>query len=160
MIPAKKVPRAEVFKLIAAVRADVAHEADLKDFLLDMHQDSGNTSPQAVQEAVSDCYAGTSNGFLALVYELLTGRRVEVTGEPQNLFECPCCGFKTLDELLGAGDGGWDICRVCGWEEEGTRERDKHVSVNRGSMNQYMQRVQENPNVYYTLPWLKGRAQS
>ena len=27
---------------------------------------------------------------------------------------CPCCGRRTLDER-----GGYDICRVCWWEDDG-----------------------------------------
>src|SRR6056297_1967205 len=27
---------------------------------------------------------------------------------------CPCCGFGTLNER-----GGWDICRICWWEDDG-----------------------------------------
>ncbi|GEM_PF-1650224 len=27
---------------------------------------------------------------------------------------CPCCGYATLDER-----GGWDICRICWWEDDG-----------------------------------------
>jgi hypothetical protein len=33
------------------------------------------------------------------------------TGEP--LFECPCCGYKTLSER-----GGYEICSLCKWEDE------------------------------------------
>jgi anaerobic ribonucleoside-triphosphate reductase len=30
---------------------------------------------------------------------------------------CPCCGFKTLGER-----GGYEICAVCGWEDDGQDE--------------------------------------
>lgn len=33
------------------------------------------------------------------------------TGEP--LFNCPCCGYRTLSER-----GGFEICELCGWEDE------------------------------------------
>ncbi|MEU4764004.1 CPCC family cysteine-rich protein [Actinosynnema sp. NPDC023794] len=29
-------------------------------------------------------------------------------------FACPCCGYLTLRER-----GGWDICPVCFWEDDG-----------------------------------------
>lgn len=32
---------------------------------------------------------------------------------------CPCCGLATLAER-----GGYDICRVCWWEDDGQGERD------------------------------------
>jgi len=30
-------------------------------------------------------------------------------------FQCPCCGYFTLDEV-----GAYDICPVCFWEDDGT----------------------------------------
>jgi Cysteine-rich CPCC len=42
-----------------------------------------------------------------------------MTGEPQN---CPCCGCKTLDER-----GGFEICPVCFWEDDGQDTRDANV---------------------------------
>jgi hypothetical protein len=30
-------------------------------------------------------------------------------------FQCPCCYYFTLDEV-----GGYDICPVCFWEDDGT----------------------------------------
>ena len=37
-------------------------------------------------------------------------------------YACPCCGFRTLDEL-----SAWDICPVCWWEDDGQdgQEADK-----------------------------------
>jgi hypothetical protein len=31
------------------------------------------------------------------------------------LFACPCCGFHSLDEKP---PGTFNICRVCGWEDD------------------------------------------
>ena len=31
----------------------------------------------------------------------------------ENLFVCPCCGEKTLEE-----QGAYDICEVCNWEDD------------------------------------------
>ncbi|HEY1189295.1 MAG TPA: CPCC family cysteine-rich protein [Gemmata sp.] len=36
-----------------------------------------------------------------------------MTGE--QLFQCPCCDYFTLAER-----GGWEICRVCFWEDGDT----------------------------------------
>ena len=33
----------------------------------------------------------------------------------KNHYACPCCGFFTLDEKP---PGTYDICRVCGWEDD------------------------------------------
>jgi hypothetical protein len=37
-------------------------------------------------------------------------------------YHCPCCGCKTLDER-----GGYDICPVCFWEDDGQDDHDADV---------------------------------
>ena len=34
-------------------------------------------------------------------------------------YSCPCCGYKTLRER-----GGFEICKVCFWEDDGQDEHD------------------------------------
>ena len=34
-------------------------------------------------------------------------------------YECPCCGYVTLEER-----GGYDICPVCFWEDDGQDDHD------------------------------------
>jgi hypothetical protein len=36
-----------------------------------------------------------------------------------SLYACPCCGEQTLSER-----GGYDICSVCGWEDDGQDDHD------------------------------------
>jgi hypothetical protein len=43
-------------------------------------------------------------------------------------YTCPCCGHLTLGER-----GGYDICRECGWEDDGQDDHDS--SVVRGGPN-------------------------
>jgi hypothetical protein len=38
---------------------------------------------------------------------------------PDTKYKCPCCGFKTLLER-----GGYDICEVCFWEDDGQDDHD------------------------------------
>lgn len=40
-------------------------------------------------------------------------------GEPANrdYVQCPCCDFYTLSEV-----GGWEICPICYWEDDGFRK--------------------------------------
>lgn len=38
------------------------------------------------------------------------------------LYTCPCCGHATLTER-----GGYDICRECGWEDDGQDDHDSDV---------------------------------
>jgi hypothetical protein len=34
-------------------------------------------------------------------------------------YACPCCRYLTLDER-----GAWEICDVCGWEDDGQDDQD------------------------------------
>src|SRR5437016_11088378 len=43
-------------------------------------------------------------------------------------YACPCCGYRTLDER-----GGYDICPVCFWEDDG--QDDEDADVVRGGPN-------------------------
>src|SRR4051812_46788091 len=43
-------------------------------------------------------------------------------------YACPCCCCRTLDER-----GGWDICPVCFWEDDGQDDHD--AGVVRGGPN-------------------------
>jgi hypothetical protein len=36
-----------------------------------------------------------------------------------SLYRCPCCGCRTLTER-----GGYDICQVCFWEDDGQDDHD------------------------------------
>ena len=33
--------------------------------------------------------------------------------------KCPCCGELTISEY-----GSWEICEVCGWEDDGQSDKD------------------------------------
>jgi hypothetical protein len=37
-------------------------------------------------------------------------------------YNCPCCGYKTLDDR-----GGFDICSVCFWEDDGQDDHDADI---------------------------------
>lgn len=34
-------------------------------------------------------------------------------------YRCPCCGYSTLEDR-----GGYDICQVCFWEDDGQDDHD------------------------------------
>jgi hypothetical protein len=42
--------------------------------------------------------------------------------ESDGPYSCPCCGHVTLHER-----GGYDICRKCGWEDDGQDDHDAEV---------------------------------
>jgi hypothetical protein len=53
----------------------------------------------------------------ALRYESVRAEKAEGV-----LYRCPCCGCKTLDER-----GGFDICPVCFWEDDGQDDADADI---------------------------------
>ena len=54
-------------------------------------------------------------------------------------FRCPCCGSLTLDER-----GGYDICPVCFWEDDGQDDHD--ADVVRGGPNGKLSLTQARDN--------------
>lgn len=111
--------------------------------------------------AVSDELSGCSNGFLSEFYYSLIGMKVEVIGKVEELLTCPCCGFKTLSELYDVNIGtGYDICRYCQWEDDGTSDPEINSSVNNGSMIEYRKRIEKNKNFYYKNKWLTETTKS
>jgi hypothetical protein len=52
---------------------------------------------------------------------------------------CPCCGCKTLN-----GRGGWQICHVCFWEDDGQDDYD--ADVVRGGPNGRLSLTQARAN--------------
>lgn len=55
-------------------------------------------------------------------------RNESVLAEGRGPYACPCCGYLTLGER-----GGWGICAVCFWEDDG--QDDPHADVVRGGPN-------------------------
>ena len=86
---------------------------------------------------------GVKNDFLSQQIFDLTGITVQVEGLEEELYKCPCCGFKTLKTK-----GEYEICRVCKWEDDGNRERDSYNSVNRQTLNEASKLFDEKKNAY------------
>ncbi|MBH0005974.1 CPCC family cysteine-rich protein [Psychrobacter sp. SWN149] len=148
----KNISSNEVIELIAKYRIASTPANKLLD---DLEYQTG-----AIEKDVFDMIyyelIGCSNGFLLELYLTLTGEKVEVIGYVQPLYACPCCGFKTLSEIYNVERGtGYDICRYCQWEDDGTTEVSKHSSVNRGSISDYRRRVLENRNLFHKDKWLR-----
>lgn len=65
-------------------------------------------------------------------------------------FNCPCCDFPTLDE---EPPGTYEICRVCGWEDDNVQFDDPDFpgGANRESLNEYRtefaRRLENNPSL-------------
>ena len=98
---------------------------------------------------------GISNEYLSDFIEMVTGNKVEVIGEVEELYKCPCCGYNTLNEVYNSDEGtGYDICPLCGWEDDGTTKIDEYRSINKGSITDYRKKLSAN-NV--TNKWLKNK---
>ncbi len=53
---------------------------------------------------------------------MLDNGSVFAEAKPGVRYRCPCCGFRTLDTR-----GGFDICPVCFWEDDGQDDHDADV---------------------------------
>ncbi len=55
--------------------------------------------------------------------DMLNTKSVQASPQEGVKYRCPCCGYKTLDER-----GGYDICPVCFWEDDGQDEEDAETN--------------------------------
>lgn len=146
----KKVLRNDVISIICQYRMKLIFQRDLIDTLNCETKDTASALFDTIKQELEGC----TNGFLSEFYQTLTGEAVEVVGDTQKLFTCPCCGFKTLLEIYDIQQGtGYDICRYCQWEDDGTSSLDKVSSVNGGSINSYRAKIIENKNFFYKNKW-------
>ena len=149
----KKVMREDVLKLICEVREKFG-DTERNQVLIDDYNESID-DPEALYKALRASFDGVTNGFLSEIYEVIYGIRIEVIGETVELLRCPCCLRQTLSERFDAEAGtGWDICRLCGWEDDGTLDPEVLSSVNNGTISQYRSLMRKNSNLYYRERWL------
>ena len=133
----QKLSRVEAIQVISRARHAVCEQSRLQELMDDY---GANT----VFDALLEAYAGVTNGFLSQVCEAILGQKVDVVGEPEVRFPCPCCNRQTLTELFDAAEGtGFDVCDYCGWEDDGTQNDEAISSVNRGSMADYRSRIRD-----------------
>ena len=55
-------------------------------------------------------------------FEAYTSQKNVVASESGGPYSCPCCGHVTLSER-----GAYEICRECGWEDDGQDDHDAQV---------------------------------
>jgi hypothetical protein len=81
--------------------------------------------------ALSRGFRGMKNEYLLRRARNL-GMDVEnVVGEPEILEVCPCCLYRTLQE-----QGGYDVCPVCRWEDDGQRALGVYSHPNRMTLRE------------------------
>ncbi len=135
-----KVTREDVFKVVSLSRLAVCTKEEISE-LLEESLDSLEVE-EAVFECIKSLYQGVTNEYLSEIYEVISGKKVEVIGEIANLFSCPCCSYLTLTESYDEIEGtGYDICDHCGWEDDGTIDIEKRSGVNHGSISDYRKRL-------------------
>lgn len=102
----------------------------------------------------SDLIYGVSNEYLSEFIETLLGYKVKIVGDVEKLYKCPCCGYNTLTEIYNSEEGtGYDICPLCGWEDDGTTDIDEYRSINRGAIKDYRKKLFSHD---VTNKWLKN----
>ncbi|HEU4553069.1 MAG TPA: CPCC family cysteine-rich protein [Chitinophaga sp.] len=108
-----------------------------ENILLDMVEDfdESEVAAAAYNEHILAYYKeisiGVKNIFLEREIERVVRAAVKVEGEEENLYKCPCCGFKTLKTK-----GEYEICRVCKWEDDGNTDPGHYSSVNRKTLEE------------------------
>ena len=103
----EQMPRCDASRMISQAREMLCESAELQELM-------SNWNASTVYEALQHAYGGVTNGFLSEVCAAISGRLVEVVGEAEERFPCPCCGRRTLTELHDARAGtGYDICDHC-----------------------------------------------
>lgn len=119
------ISRKDVVKILDFIRKSLNDNKELKSVInIDMNFEG------------QDLIYGMSNEYLSDLIETITGNKVRVVGQVEELFGCPCCGYKTLSEPYNIEKGtGYAICPFCGWEDDGTTDINEYKAINQGSIN-------------------------
>jgi len=153
-MPNQKVARESVYRTIMQARLKLREGSEITP---EIDQASKNgTREKSLLDEITHSYRGTTNEYLAEIMNVLIGNKVEVIGEPDLLFTCPCCSFRTLDEKYDLQEGtGYDICDYCRWEDDGTTDEKLQSGVNRCSLSELRARIVEHPSKYTIRKWVK-----
>ena len=148
--------RQDFFIALAKIKIERLTEKETREMLIEYGYDQGDKLSNLVSY-LQEKYSGVTNGFLSDVYELLFGEEIDFIGNVTSLHKCPCCEFNTLNEIYDYELGsGYDICTICGWEDDGTKDIDKYSGVNRGNINGYREKMKNNQNYYYREKYKKN----
>lgn len=145
----KSISREMAIMLIGEMRDVVAKKIELAEYF-------GNEFLESTEEQtdLETDIQGVSNGFLSEIIHTITGYKMEVCGEVEKMFPCPCCGFRTLTEIYNPNEGtGYEICPYCDWEDDGTKEINVYRSINKGSIEDYRNNMKEKFNKYFINKW-------
>jgi hypothetical protein len=151
----QKISRKQAIGLIVQMHKIIVGHMELWNYFDDyrnMHMTDVEQESLGVQlEYIEVQLESVSNGYLSQFFHTILGcDDIEVCGEIENRYTCQCCGYKTLDEI-----GGYDICPYCNWEDDGTTDINMKMSINHGSIQDYRDKIKNNPNKYYIDKWLR-----
>lgn len=79
-----------------------------------LHDSSDSRYDPIIMDQVVRSYVGAKNEYILAKLKQIIPGLMSIEGEPELLFGCPCCHYLTLSE-----HGGYDICTVCFWEDDG-----------------------------------------
>ncbi|WP_249899684.1 CPCC family cysteine-rich protein [Paenibacillus sp. PK3_47] len=95
------------------------------------HECTSHLYDPLIMAALKNQYIGVRNEYLAKLIHLVLNSVHVVEGVEEELFPCPCCGYKSLQST-----GEYDICQVCFWEDDGIRTQEKYSSPNHMTLKQ------------------------
>lgn len=105
---------------------------------------------ELIKIALSSEFRGVTNIFLSEnMYELGMGK-YEVYGDVEELEVCPCCHYKTLPSR-----GEYEICRLCGWEDNGVEELEKYSGPNHMTLGEAQEKFRERMSELPLSKWIK-----
>jgi ribosomal protein L37AE/L43A len=84
-------------------------------------------------------YIGVRNEYLSKKVSELQRQVINVEGNQEKLFICPCCGYLTLEER-----NQYYICKVCFWEDDGNDDPLRYSNPNHITLRE----AQENFSKY------------
>jgi hypothetical protein len=85
---------------------------------------SDSVFDELIEYAIARSYTGVLNSYLESKLAAI-GIASQVSGQFQRLELCPCCEFHSLSRL-----GEYEICPVCFWEDDGTKQSTAYSSAN------------------------------
>ena len=87
-----------------------------------------------LQLALRRSFVGVINSFLDVRLLRLGYASPHVEGSVERLEACPCCEHRSLLQR-----GGYEICKVCFWEDDGMNELDRVSGPNHMTLRQARQ---------------------
>ena len=76
-------------------------------------------------------FKGIKNSYIESLILKNLKKNIEISGDVEKLYSCPCCEYLTLYDLAD-----YDICRLCKWEDDGIRDLAQHSACNHTSLRE------------------------